>query len=222
VVAEGKVTEVNVDFDPGNAGIEGSITLEGGGIRRGHLQLQQVDANDSSTGEHAGIQIDASGGYRMEGYPAGHYRVQLWLETTDGDNRTWQGEVDLIANRIVRLDINLTRGVKVSGMVTPWQNGLRGMVFAVPGNRQIEQFTEGYWEEFSRNIVGYGEVQGNGSYEITGIAVGEYTIFALTYGTEPTSFADILNKGKLGRTLVNAAAGQTEIVANLAVQAIPQ
>jgi hypothetical protein len=173
-VQTGMVTEVNFDFSTGDATVEGVVTMNGTPVTEGHVGAMM------SNSESVGSQLGADGSYRLEGLPAG--TINLMLGVRSGES--WISRsipVETASGQVVRRNIEVMDGIEITGSVTGHTEGDSVFVIALRGEVQITEMTQSFWMELRDLFAAQAQVTG-GSFEMSGLEPGTYTIVALDMG----------------------------------------
>lgn len=177
--------ELTIELDgKGRAVIIGTVTgvpRAGGKMLRGTVYAQSTQVGAEGT-------IDPAGNYRIENAPAGAVDVVAHVETQLGTRSTTKKRVELAPGQTLRVDLDLTPALTVSGRVTHgaskpvarahivFNNEAAGMVSAVtredgsyevglpaPGTYQIFANAE---ELISRHYQTVREIRGSETFDI--------------------------------------------------------
>lgn len=177
--------ELTIELEgKGRGVIVGTVTgiaRSGGKLLRGTVYAQSSQLGAEAT-------IDAAGSYRIENAPAGAVHVVAHVETQQGTRSTTKQRVELAPGQTVRVDLDLTPALLVSGRVTHgsskpvarahivFNNESAGMVSAVtredgsyevglpaPGTYQIFANAE---ELVSRHYQTIREIRGSETFDI--------------------------------------------------------
>lgn len=88
------------------------------GLPRGSGKLQRGTVFAQSTERGAEGTLDAAGNYRIENAPAGPIEIVAHVETLQGSRSTTRKRVELGAGQTLRVDLDLTPALVVTGRVT--------------------------------------------------------------------------------------------------------
>lgn len=172
------VTTVNFDFSPGDAAIEGVVTMGGRPMAEGHVAAM---VGSGGSMEHIATQLGPDGSYRIEGVPAGTVSLNVGARMND----QWQSrtvQVEAVSRRTVRRDIDFQEGVRVSGTVSGQAENDMVVVIALRGSVEIPSISQSLWSRFGSLVAGQTQVAQDGAFEIQGIEPGEYTFVAVDIG----------------------------------------
>lgn len=106
--------ELNIEFEnKSRAVIFGTVTgiPRGGRATRGHVFAQAASHGAEGT-------IDAAGNYRIENAPAGTVEISVEMQTAPGSAASARKRVEVAPGQTVRVDLDLTPALTVSGRVT--------------------------------------------------------------------------------------------------------
>lgn len=180
----GQRREVNIELgNKSRAVIFGTITgmpRTGGRAPRGHVFAQAANHGAEGT-------IDAAGNYRIENAPTGTVDVTVEMQTAQGSGATARKRVEVAPGQTIRVDLDLTPALTVSGRVTRGSKGVprahvafmseeHGFVAAVtrddgsyeiglpsPGRYQVHVSAEAVT---SRNFQSVREFRGSETFDI--------------------------------------------------------
>lgn len=144
---------------PGKGVIFGTVSglPSGGKTTRGTVFAQATERGAEGT-------LDASGNYRIENAPAGALDIVAHVETQSGSRSTTRKRVELTAGEALRVDLDLTPALIVSGRVTHGASkpiGRAQIVFSSEKAGMVSAMT-----------------RDDGTYEVGLPAPGRYQIFA--------------------------------------------
>jgi len=169
-IAEGTVTEKNIELSQGTATLEGTIFTTPGNPDRSRTY---VEASWGEAGGRAGVQADANGNYIFPGLPEGDVVVHVRQ-----DRRTpKQVTVHVAAGQRTRRDIVLSSGtalrVDLSGTSTTrtWMP----LIMLLRGHIVIESLDEKALDSLNSKRVDRRDITG-GSYTFTSLEPGPYTV----------------------------------------------
>lgn len=213
VVQEGMVTEVNLDFPPGNARIAGRVTIENGQVpfERGWIVCTVESANGSK--EYAHQQVDSDGNYELGPLPAGTATVNVNLNSSGGGNRSDSAQVTLQSNRTVRKDFNFEKGNAARGTVANIPEGYRAQVVALRGHVEAPEFTIEAFQTMQSLVIGHGQVQDDGSFVVENVPAGPVTILVLAHPRDIQGIDDMMNHGRLATQQITV--GNQDVTVNL-------
>jgi len=162
-------------------GTVSGVPRSGGKITRGSVFAQSPQVGAEAT-------IDDAGNYRIENAPAGTVEIVAHVETLQGSRSTMRKRVELAPGQSLRVDLDLTPGITVTGRVTHgasrpvaraqvvFHSDESGMVSAMtredgsyeaglpgPGRYQIYANAE---ELMSRNYQTVREIRGSETFDI--------------------------------------------------------
>ena len=209
-VQTGMVSTANFDFTPGDAVIEGTVTIAGQPIAEGHVAAI-VSVGEST--EQVSTQIGVNGAYLIEGVPAG--MVNLNVGARSGDawlNRSVQ--VEAVSGRTVRRDIDLNAGVRVVGTVSGAKQGDTVILLALRGGIEITAISEDLWISLRDSIAGQAQIAADGSFEMAGLEPGTYTFVAVAIGN-PREGRVTIENAPFATVVTNVASDDTAIVLRL-------
>jgi hypothetical protein len=112
-IQEGQVTTVDFDFVGQTAALEGTVTMPANA--QGWVSVE-VATEDGST-ESSGIQVSASGQFRIDNLPPGHATVTAFAQVGQSGSQSPKKEVDLAANSVTQIELE----VPEPGQVQPAQ-----------------------------------------------------------------------------------------------------
>ena len=92
-------------------------------------------------------------------------------------------EITVQDGQTVQLDIELEEGVHIRGIVAGISDARRVQVMVLSGNVAItDPQTDMTSVAMQSLVAGYSSVGADGSYDVTGLSAGEYTVVALEFG----------------------------------------
>jgi hypothetical protein len=211
-IADERVTDVNFNFAATDAGVEGTVTIDGKPVVQGHISAQ-IKSEDGTT-ENANAQVKGDGTYLLEGVPTG--TIELHINATLDRAMGYRSRRDTVTTRsgqIVQHDVAFTGGGTIRGTVTGIGQGRRAQAILLKGTVQPAESYQDLTSQFEGLHVSGSQIQEDGSFGMTGIDAGTYTlvVFAFiesTSGDPEAMFAD----AQRGHAPVSVVDGQEQSV----------
>jgi len=190
-VKDGFVNEVNFDFRPGNATIEGVVYAEPGVPVGGETWVNGTITTPTGTTESYGTQTGSDGTYRLDGMVAGALSLRVFsqqggnkrISLTIADGTHTQKDILLYGGSTVR--------VSVSGA------GTQSSVILVAGPVSMTEFSMQHVQELYQDMVSQAGVV-NGEATMAGVEPGQYTAVAVSIDPAAMSSGDPYRGAKWG------------------------
>lgn len=182
-VGDGDV-EQDFAFTSSLGALEGSISI--GDVPAEHASIEVRPAENWLLRIHTGQFQD--GLYRVDDIIPGLVRVQVEAWDTAGRLATAAAEVEVPAGEIVRYDFRLETATVLVGRVvnaTPEQTDVAILsgTHAQPASLSYEDALR-----LRGQVLKEVNVAADGTFEVSGVAPGNYTIFAATTGGDPENY----------------------------------
>jgi len=196
VIESGQTTAVDLDFSPGSSVVEGYITVEGEPVQRAAIQLWVSGEPEEVTCRG---RVDLEGFYRFRDVPAGWARVmaQVADETTEDIGYNWPRtrfvEFEIGDRETVRQDIDFFGQSSIMGQVLGLDEGLSSTVLVFHGEVAIPaQFDSEVYLGLISHMVRQTECTENGSFEVSRLEPGTYTVLATAMPVGSRDFSQML------------------------------
>jgi len=184
VIAEDRVTVVNFDFGGGNSSVEGYITMDGQPLAQGHVQASVTGA--TGTTENFGSQVDGNGYYRLDGLTAGAVALRISYQATENNWQMRTVQVSALDGRVARHDIEVTAGATIAGTVSGAIQQGQMFVGVIQGKMEITTLDPNFWMANQQLVVGNAMVQPDGTFRVSGIDPGDYTVLVVGFAGDPS------------------------------------
>jgi hypothetical protein len=170
-ITEGYVTEMNFNFVSGSSTIEGTIYEAPNQPLRGQANINVTVQIADGSSEYSGAQTDGSGGFLIEGVPAGQAKLQLYLQGRSPKSVN----VAIGERQRVRQDILLYGGATVHVSVSA---AGEQVVVLLRGTVQITELSMQLAQSLESQSAGDAPVV-DGQATFTGLEPGTYTVLAI-------------------------------------------
>ena len=194
--------EVEIDFAlEEGAIIEGTVTMsDGEPVVQASINVSEpVDRFSGRNAVSASGQTDIEGRYRLTESPIGPATITVYHE----QGRQLQKSIEVEPGTNV-VDLVLERGFEISGQVVdPDGNPMHG---AILGVQQVVQPGE---MSFSFGVESHATSGGDGTFKLTGVKAGKYTVTATRDGYAPAHARDIEVSSDVSGLLLELSRGAT-------------
>jgi hypothetical protein len=176
-VQPGGVTIVDFDVPEGTAVVEGLLTRYGQPLPDIHLDALAIGLDNNTWRFDA--TADNSGYYRLAALPAG--TLTLHVDYLDEEN-AWHARivrVPVVDGQTARCDVEVEGHSRITGVVRG--GGGVGDLFVVALWGAVDVTLQGVrdFSSLEHQMAGIGDVQPDGSFDITGLDEGTYTVLSV-------------------------------------------
>ena len=176
-VTANATTTLDFDVAFGSCAIEGTITMGGQPVVEAYISAVLAEVSDGLPVSVDGT-VSSDGTYRIAGLDAGAYKLTVHtggLGDDPGKSRVIDASVG--EGEILRVDIDLSGGAHVRGVVSGFSNADLCHVIAVRGKLDATDFESLMTSpEMEAGTAGESSVGASGAYDISGLEPGEYTL----------------------------------------------
>ncbi len=182
-VQGGYTTTVDLNVEFGTAAVEGRLTVGGQPVNQAHVAAIYAGGDNTSPEQVQG-QVSPDGTYRIEGLSAGTHRIMANAAAPGSDQRRMRMiEITVQDGQTVQLDIEVEDGAHIRGIISGVSDPRRVQVLALSGAVTItDPQTDMTSPAMQSLMAGYSSVAADGSYDLSGLDAGQYTVVALEFG----------------------------------------
>jgi hypothetical protein len=175
------------DIKGAGCGVEGIVTINGSPLADAQISLR-VQGQEGDAAEFA--QTDKRGKYHIANLPAGDALMQVQI-----GERTKLVKFQSTGHGVVRQDVAFEFPAKVSGMATGLIHGGKNGINVLAGEVAVpEKLSAEEIMYYRRITVVRPDIQEDGTYQITGLEPGTYTIVAFSADlTETRTAVSVIN-----------------------------
>ncbi len=176
VLAPREEKVVRVDIAPAEAGVEGTVYLDGELVSSAEVRLFVETATGSETLSQS---VTASGEFRFAQVPVG--KAQLGVVTSAPQRRALVDEVTLTAGQVTTVDVDVTEAARLRGMVNGAATDEVVQIVVYRGRIEIGEALEiGVGRAVDPAVAAHATIDESGAFEAPLQKPGTYTVVLFT------------------------------------------
>jgi DNA-directed RNA polymerase specialized sigma24 family protein len=181
--------QVDIDFAPGVARVEGRVTQRGETVQYAELEAQVRSENgDLYTGI---FKASSEGWFRTDPLPPGKARLFVMAITGDSRMRRKMVEVAVPESGTLRQDVDFKERATLQGTLEGLEGDKHARVYVLWSRLERQPMTRAQLDEVTKNAVARQFLRQNGPVRIDSLEPGRYTLFAIALADEsPQDFAE--------------------------------